>query len=168
MSVNLLESLEQRLQTPIEWDALTHSIQSYFYFEENKKRATQTVYFNRITELTVELSKTQLYLSQFSDEDRQWIIQLFKQVVPDESIIEKIQFIQKAGVLNLRELNDLAKLIEVLILIKTDLNQSTLPELSNIKAKILEAFREDFLKSFAISLNPTEHSFTIAIQKSQN
>lgn len=154
MSVNLLESLEQRLQTPIEWDALTHSIQSYFYFEENKKRATQTVYFNRISELTVELSKTQLYLSQFSDEDRQWIIQLFKQVVPDQSIIEKIQFIQKAGVLNLRELNDLAKLIEVLILIKTDLNQSTLPELSNIKAQDFGSFQRRFLKEFRYLVEP--------------
>lgn len=154
MSVNLLESLEQRLQTPIEWDALTHSIQSYFYFEENKKRATQTVYFNRINELNADLAKTQLYLTEFSDEDRQWISQLFKQVDADETILNKLQFIQKAGVLNLRELNDLAKLIEVLMMIKSDLNKNTLPELSHIKAQDFGGFQRRFLREFRYLVEP--------------
>ncbi len=154
MSVNLLESLNQRLQTPIEWDALTHSIQSYFYFEENKNRATQTVYFNRINELNSEIAKTQLYLTLFSDEDRQWIIQIFKQIVPDESILAKIQFIEKAGVLNLRELNDLAKLIEALILIKTDLKPNALTELANIKAQDFGSFQRRFLKEFRYLVEP--------------
>ncbi len=148
MSVNLLESLEQRLQTPIEWDALTHSIQSYFYFEENKKRATQTVYFNRVNELNADLAKTHLYLSEFSDEDRQWIFQVIKQVDADSTILDKLQFIQKAGVLNLRELNELAKLIEVLMVIKSDLNKSTLPELSHIKAQDFGSFQRRFLREF--------------------
>lgn len=154
MSVNLLESLDQRLQTPIEWDALTHSIQSYFYFEENKKRATQTVYFNRVAELTADQAKTQLYLSQFSDEDRLWIIQLFKQVAPDESLMAKIQFIEKAGVLNLRELNDLARLIEILILVKTDLKINTLPELTHIKIQDFGSFQRRFLKEFRYLVEP--------------
>lgn len=154
MSVNLLESFEQRLQTPIEWDALTHSIQSFFYFEENKRRATQTVYFNRVSELTSDLAKTQLYLTEFSDEDRQWIQQLFRQIVPDDSIEAKLVFISKAGVLNLKELNDIAKLIEVLIMIKADMPNAPLQELLAIKSQDFGSFQRKFLKEFRYLVEP--------------
>ena len=148
MTINLITTEHSVHHAQVEWDVLSGIIAQFAYFESNKKSLISEVFVNRWDELSVELIRTQTYLSEFKDDYHQIISQLFGKLPADEALDRHIQHLAKEGTLNFAELNKVVLLIESAQFIKQDLPPFKISEFQKIHEIDFNPIQRKFLREF--------------------
>ncbi len=148
MSINLISTDLSVHHTQVEWNLLCKIITQFAYFERNKEDLTKKLFHGHLDQLSEEFVRTQSYLSELKDEDRQFLAQIFGKLPADKSLERCRDHISKKGILNFAELNKLTRLLEIALFLKTEFSQLRLAEFKNLGEIDFAPLQRKFLKEF--------------------